>query len=456
MKRWIVPGAVAVVVAAAVTAATVVPGQSLPTTAASPATTRVSVVCPAFDSATAAVKVAAVGVGAAIRTSKLTSPQQAQNGQGVRVVTDPGEPVRVSAPRDETFSAASAVLASDGADRGLAATGCVAPQAEHWFAGVDLSKEAESKVVLVNLDSTEAAVDLTVYGKDGTVGAAPRGIEVPGNSEKPVSLSLLNRTSDPVTVEVSTSEGRVAAFVRQTTWAAKAALGADWVALAAAPATELVIPGVPAGDGVRRLVVTNPTDRTAAVTINALTDSGRIALAGASSLEVPPASTRSVAIDSGLGGAIAGLTLSSNQKVTAAVQLDTGGSDATNDPAVTAATAALPADGIWALPVGRSIDTVLQLTNPGDQDATVALRTGTEANAAPRQVKVTASSTVSVALPQATTTVVRLQTTATDLRGALISTGSVGKVQGLAVLDLSAEEFRAPTQKVVYNPQVGG
>ena len=63
------------------------------------------------------------------------------------------------------------------------------------------------------------------------------------------------------------------------------------------------------------------------------------------------------------------------------------------DPAYTAATTPLPADGIWPLASGKSAGTVLQLTNPTDTEvmATVSAGDGTKPGT-PAEVKVAAGS----------------------------------------------------------------
>lgn len=455
MNRWVWPSAVVGALAVTVTAATLVGPQPVPVETAAPPASRVSVVCPAFESATAGLRVAAVAAGPGLRTARLSVPGQAEVSDALKVLSGPAEPVRISAPLPEPFGASTVVRADVGPDRGLSASSCPAPRTEHWFTGVDVSAEAQSEVVVMNLDGTPVSVDLTVHGRQGRV-SAPRGVEVAGNGSETISLGVLPRDEEPVSVAVSSSDGRVAAFVRQRTWAGDTPLGADWLPAGVAPATDLVVPGVPAGEGARRLVVSNPGDRTAAVGIEVLSASGPIELAGFEQLEVPAGTTRSVALTSGLDGQAGALRLTATQPVTAAVALDSGAARSRHDPAYTAAAEPLPADGIWPLAAGRAARTVLQLTNPGQTEAvvTVTASVGAEAGRA-EQVTVPAGSIAEVALSAGGANVVRVQTTAADLRAALISTERLGSVRGLAVLGLTAEDSSAGSAEVVFDPHVG-
>ncbi len=273
MNRWVWPGAVVVALGAVTAAASFVGPQPVPQAPFASSASRVSVVCPAFESVTATVRVAVAATGPGLRTSKVTEPNQGTDAGAFKVFTNTGQPIRVSAPLPDPFGGTSVVVAENGPDRGLSASGCVVPRTDHWFTGVDVRTQAQSEVVVSNLDGTTASVDITAYGADGKV-AAPRGVEVAGNSSATISLGVLPRLDGPVTLHVSSSDGRVAAFVRQRTWQTDVPLGVDWLPSGIDPATDLVVPGIPEGAGGRTLVVTNPGERTATVTIGVLSNSG--------------------------------------------------------------------------------------------------------------------------------------------------------------------------------------
>lgn len=456
MNRWVWPGAVVAGLSAVTLAASLVGPQPVPQTPFASSASRVSVVCPAFESVTAAVRVAVTATGPGLRTSRVTEPNQGTDAGTFKVLTTAGQQVRVSAPLPDPFGATSVVAAENGPDRGLSASGCIVPGTEHWFTGVDVRTQAQSEVVVANLDGTSASVDLVAYGETGKI-AAPRGAQVPGNSSATISLGVLPRTATPITVRVSSSDGRVAAFVRQRTWSLDVPLGADWLPSGVAPATDLVVPGIPSGAGTRKLVLTNPGDRTSTVTVGVLSNSGPIELAGAEQVEVPAGMTRTLDLADGLAQQASALKLTASQPVTAGMWLDSGGDDARRDPAYTAATVPLPADAVWPLAAGKSARTELQLANPGDAEATVTVLASTGAGAAgqPNVVTVPPGSIVTVSVAAAGSNVIRLQTAATDVRAALVSTARLGKVHALTVLDLAAQDAKGTNAAVVFDPHAG-
>lgn len=457
MNRWLPPSAALVLAGLAVGAGTLVPGQALPVETAGASSTRVSVVCPAIQSATASVGVATVSADAsqALRTAKLSEPQRADEAEGLSVLSNPSEAIRVSALRSSVFGAATWVAASEGSARGLSGVSCTSPQADHWFAGVDVSADAQSSLVVVNLDSTEAVVDLTAYGPKERLPAS-RGLRVPGNSALTISLQVIARTADPVTVRVTTSQGRVAAFLRQFEWVGQSVVGAEWVPDASEAGTDLVLSGIPSGKGSRKLVITNPGDLNASITLAALTPDGTSDLAGLQNVQVPPQTTRSFPLADGLGGQAAGLRLTSNQEVVAGLVGDNGEGDAAADDLTAGVATALPSDGVWPLAVGKSATATVQLVNPGEEDATATVITGTSSGA-PTSVDVTvpAGSLKAVDLPQAKSAYVRIQTASTVMRGSVIVTRKIGKVGGVAVLDLVADETRTKPVQVVHDPHLG-
>lgn len=456
MNRWLAPSAAIVVLGLAIGGGTLVPGQPLPVETANASSTRVSVVCPTVQSATATVGVATVTADQALRTAKLSEPQRTSQADGLSVLSNPSEAIRVSAPRSSTFGAATWVAAAEGSARGLSGVSCTSPQADHWFAGVDVTADAQSSLVVVNLDATEAVVDLTAYGPKGRL-PAPRGLRVPGNSASTISLQVISRNADPITLRVTTSQGRVAAFLRQFDWAGSSVVGADWLPDASAAGQDLVLSGLAAGKGSRQLVIANPGDLNASVGLTVLAADGTSELAGLQNLQVPPQTTRSFALADGLGGQAAGLRLTSNQDVVAGVVGDNGEATAALDAVTAGVATALPSDGIWPMAVGKAASATLQLVNPGEADATATVITSTGNSAAPKSIDVTvpAGSLKALDLPKAASSSVRIQTASTVMRGSVVVTRKLGKVNGIAVLDLVADETRTRPVEVVHDPHLG-
>lgn len=454
MNRWLLSVGSAILVAGVTVAGSLVTPGALPQTAVPRVATRSTLVCPAFDSATASRKVIAASALPQLRLAKLSKPQDPQTGSGLVTLNQPSEPIRVSAERTGAFGAATVVAASDGSDRGLSIARCLLPQPDYWFTGVQVSTDSGSELDLVNLDGTRAVLDLAAYGPSGRLAAA-RGLVVDPNSEKKVSLALIQRGDQPISVRVTTSEGRVAAFLRQRTWGAARPLGADWLSPSVDPATDLVVPGVPDGAGRRTLVIGNPGDRTAVVKVDVLSDSGASNVVGTDNIQVLAGTSKAVELSAGLGGPAVGLHLTSDQPVTAGLLADSGGSEDSIDPAGVGASPALPADGVWPLALAKSASAVVAFTNPDSAGVTATVTVGAGASSTDTTVKIPAQSTVTFALPKSTGYSIRVRTEATALRAAVVARQDLGKVKGLAVLALVAAQSRTEPIEVGYDPHVG-
>ncbi|HQE32467.1 MAG TPA: DUF5719 family protein [Propionibacteriaceae bacterium] len=251
-----------------------------------------------------------------------------------------------------------------GVYRGLWLAPCRAPAGEHWFPGVMSSTSERAAVELTNVDATQAVVDVTILGKDGRVTApGARGLAVPGNSTRVVYLEPLLTTGDPLGIQVRASEGRIAATVRMSSDA-----GGDWSTGAATPAVTAVVPLVPGGEGARTLVVTNPGNRRATVTVEVSDKTSNFAPSGADTFDVNAESTVAIPLEGALKGAAVGLRLTSTQPVAAAVRAASDG-----DIAVIGSGSGLT--GTVQMPVVEGAQ--LFVTNPGDAVATVTLVTRT-------------------------------------------------------------------------------
>ena len=459
MNRWLVPGAVAVTLALATVAAGLLPPQAAPPVEVPPDSSRVSLVCPSFSSATASVRVVAATSGAALRTAPLSNPGKEDEASGVAKLQNAAEPVRISGRRSDAFGGATLVTAGAGPERGLSASGCQAPRTDNWFTGVDLSGDTQAELHLANLDAAEAAVDVTVWSDQGRL-AAPgsRGLIVPGHSQRTVSVGQLVRSGTPLTLLVRTSQGRVAAFLRERQWQGTTPLGAEWIAPTDAPAAEVVIAGIPQGVGRRELVVANPGERTAGVRIEVLGTSGRTAIAGQETMDLPAGTTRSVDLVAGLAEQAGSLRLESTQPITAALRLTRPDGTRPSDPAVTTASGALASTTLLPVPIPSGGKAVLILANPGTEDAAAAVAVSDDAGtpADPTQVTIPAGASALVPLDRARTAVVRVQTDSPGVRAAVVIKGEVDGVRGLATLGLGSGQVPRETSVLRFDPHVGG
>ena len=195
---------------------------------------------------------------------------------------------------------------------------CVEPSIGTWFAlpGAGGTDEVELDTLTVHLSNPEefrATTSVDIYTAEGpSYSPDSRGIHLgPGESTTLDVTELIQNTS-AIGVHVRTSTGRVA-----TSLLAEHAGGhTDWVGPTRAPDVEHVIPGLPGGDGVRRLIVAAPGDEPVEVRAYAIPtevpDEDQEETEGESDgtgtpddpmiLNVPPAASAWLTMESALGG----------------------------------------------------------------------------------------------------------------------------------------------------------
>ena len=366
MNRGVLPAVGAALLALSAIGASLMPVQlPAPSAAGADDRARVAVACPSLAGTANPTAVAAGSPQGGLALADLESPDRPTSVSGTFAVrTQVTGPVLVSAPRLDDFSGTTRTAATAGSDGGLSMMSCRRPTAAQWFTGVTSSATATAEVVLLNADTQDAAVDIAVYGAEGRVTApGSRGIIVAGHSRRVVPLGPLFTAEQPVSLHVSTSSGRVAAAVRQRMLSDDRPAGSDWLPPTADPATVQVIPGVPAGKGLRDLVVVNPGERTASVALQVLGADGPTAVPGFETLDLPPGTTRTIPLSGALAAAPVGLRLSSEQRITASVVSGNGATAAAADISTQVATTALTGPGVLALSAGGAATQVLHLSS---------------------------------------------------------------------------------------------
>lgn len=159
----------------------------------------------------------------------------------------------------DAAAAFTAARLPDGAGGGLAVQRCAAPARQWWFVGAGSSTERESTLLLSNPDATDAVVDVTLRGDEGpleTVGTD--GVRVRAGETVPLPLAELVAGEEEVAVEVDAAQGRVVAAVADAWSGSVDPRGTAWLPAAAAPAEQVLLPGVADGGPRSRLVVANP------------------------------------------------------------------------------------------------------------------------------------------------------------------------------------------------------
>ncbi|MFT2019938.1 DUF5719 family protein [Streptomyces sp. 796.1] len=209
-----------------------------------------------------------------------------------------------------TVQQTTTISAGDG--RGLLGTSCVAPGTDFWFPAASTAGDRQDYVHLTNPDSSQAVVDLELYGEDGRL-EAPSGesINIPPHSTKPVLLStLVSKPTINVTLHAAVRSGRVGASVQ----AVDSNIGSDWLAAAAPPATSAVLPGIPKDATSVRLVAYATGSGDADLKIRLSGPSGPLTPAGHESLTVKSRMTSAVDLGDLTKGEPGSLTLTPQGK----------------------------------------------------------------------------------------------------------------------------------------------
>lgn len=238
---------------------------------------------------------------------------------------------------------------------------CDAPGTDFWFVGSGEQGGVKISLTLMNVSSQAADVSVTMSTDAGPLqGSTDTGIAVAPHSMVVQSLTRVLHSSRAVAINVRTSVGQVVAAVEETKGSARDGV---WLPRAGAPATKVILPGLPGTSGTRNLFVAVPGTRNARIHLTAVSTRGSYEPTGGSSLDIPGGSAIEITLPS-LAGIPAAIKVSSNVPVTASARLPGGPAGA---PGVfTAASGAIQEQGLVADNTGRGGDTSqLVLSAPG-------------------------------------------------------------------------------------------
>jgi hypothetical protein len=262
-------------------------------------------------------------------------------------------------------------------DRGLSSVACAEPNADAWFAGGGSAVGRESILYLSNAESSPATVDVDVYSREGLVDApAGRGIVVPANRTRRVSLDALAPGAGPLAVRVRVSSGRVSSALRDGLREGLQPRGSDYVPQATAPARRIVIPGLVGGPGTRTISLLAPGDADATVSIRVLGRDEDFAPEGGDVVQVPAGRLVRVDLSRAIGAESVTLVVDSDEPVTGGVLVRrTRSGDSPDFAWAAAAGPVAPVGAVATSRVGGSWKAFLMLAAP-DADAVVDLRVG--------------------------------------------------------------------------------
>jgi hypothetical protein len=316
----------------------------------------------------------------------------ASNDFGVQLPA-PGEPVvlrsvgrsqpaiRMRAEGSWAPSAVAGVVARQqaGTSEGLSSAACAVPGRQWWFVGAGSQLGRGAALLVSNAAEEPARFDITLYSGAGPVQAlAGKGIDLGPSSSVRLRLDALAPDEELLAIQVLATSGRVAAAVRDVAVPSEdRPRGVDFIPPAQAPATRLVIAGIPAGDGDRDLVLVNPGSQFATVSPRLLTESGPVPLEGLAAVAVPAGAIIRVDLNRVLAGRSGTLDLTSDVPVTGGARAVWGGG-ARRDVMWLAAVPLIggpdPLGGAAAVPSGPGMTTTVTVGAPdGDVRGTLTI-----------------------------------------------------------------------------------
>jgi hypothetical protein len=220
-----------------------------------------------------------------------------------------------------TVGTSTTVAPDDTVNRGMASVPCQAPGSDFWFVGASGGSERRDVLVLTNLDTVNAEVNVSVYSRTGALDVpAARGVVVPARMTTEVFLRQIVPNARDLALHVESTGGRVAAAVRSNASNAGKPLGVDWLNTSSAPAKTVFVPAIAPGAGLRMLSIANPGDlqATASLTVNG--PNGSFKPAGLETVTIGAGAVKTIALQGVLNGDPSAITIAADQPVTASLR----------------------------------------------------------------------------------------------------------------------------------------
>lgn len=343
----------------------------------------------AMESTTAIVPAKGAGsaesatyAGRSIPTDTATSMSTAEGG------------ILTLAPADgRVANAVGAVttLTKSGDLRGLTAAPCTQPSAMSWIVGGSIAAGSSAELRLVNPGVTPATAKVTLYGSIGRLSLPSNGeITVPAGGSSSLALETKGSQDPRIAVSVEADGGSVVPTLVTESLDGETPAGTDVLTPGAAPATDLVIPGVeiiePAAQGevpdaktgadssdTPAVRIVNPGADPATVSVTMLGKDGARPLSGAQSVTIDAGSVFDIQL-AGVPAGTYGVQVTSSAPVGAAARLvRSGGEYPARSKALVHdqawAQAALPGaadSGLLAVPRAASLSSAVTVANSGE------------------------------------------------------------------------------------------
>ena len=282
-------------------------------------------------------------------------------------------------------------LTKNGDLRGLTAAPCTQPSAMSWIVGGSIAAGSSAELRLVNPGVTPATAKVTLYGSIGRLSLPSNGeITVPAGGSSSLALETKGSQDPRIAVSVEADGGSVVPTLVTESLDGETPAGTDVITPGAAPATDLVIPGVeivePAAQGevadaktgadssdTPAVRIINPGAAPATVSVTMLGKDGARPLSGAQSVTIDAGSVFDIQL-AGVPAGTYGVQVTSNTPVGAAVRMvRSGGEYPARSKALVHdqawAQAALPGaadSGLLAVPRATSLSSAVTVANSGE------------------------------------------------------------------------------------------
>ena len=241
------------------------------------------------------------------------------------------------------FSTAFAATQPGGAlGGGLAVMQCPQASSRAWFVGAGSTANHPDTLVLSNPTDVDSVVDVALYGaREEIEVVGGSGVVVEAGATKQIPIEKLGTGEDELGVEVTATRGTVAASILDTSGELNPYDGSEYLPIAARPSTSSVVTGVPSGSDDRQLLVVNPGERTANVSLAVVGKDGTSTPTGTESVSVDSGAIKAVDLPDELANSALSIRLDSKVPVTAAVRVISDGdvayaaaSESFSDPVV--------------------------------------------------------------------------------------------------------------------------
>ena len=281
-------------------------------------------------------------------------------------------------------------LTQSGDLRGLTAAPCTQPSAMSWIVGGSIAAGSSAELRLTNPGATPATAKVSLYGSIGRLSLPSNGeITVPAGGSSSLTLETKGSQDPRIAVSIEADGGSVVPTLVTESLDGETPAGTDVITPGAAPATDLVVPGVeivePATQGevpdaktgadssdTPAVRIVNPGQAPATVSVTMLGKDGAHPLAGAQSVTIDAGSVFDIQL-AGVAAGTYGVQVTSSTPVGAAVRMvRSGGEYPARSKALVHdqawAQAALPGaadSGLLAVPRAASLTSSVTVANSG-------------------------------------------------------------------------------------------